>query len=318
MDKLCNIYKQLLTGLLVLVSVVMFAQPDTYNRANELYRAKKTEQAARAIDSVIVHPETMNDPASWTVRAFIYYDIYKQTDIRKADSKLRDTIIASLKKSYSLKPDSDLVSNNHRMITPLSTHYFNIARAQLQDSINYDRSLKSYNKYKETKRISTPNYNFKQEDVSYYLAVGSVYSEVFTRENKKLKDFDKAINPKNLEITEMAFHKVLELEPNNVSANMNLGLLYYNLGVTISENMDWDLDIDKIDIVQEQMIKLAKKAEPYALKVYTNDNNNVKAITALYYVYRMLNDIPKSDEFKVKLKQHGINVEEENKTNEQK
>jgi hypothetical protein len=59
------------------------------------------------------------------------------------------------------------------------------------------------------------------------------------------------------------------------------------------------------------MIKLAKQAEQFIIKVYNNDNNNVKALEALYYVYRMLNEIQKSDDFKKKAEDKGLKFSNE-------
>ena len=89
--------------------------------------------------------------------------------------------------------------------------------------------------------------------------------------------------------------------------------MYYNQAANLSREMDYGADISQIDFVQESMIKLAKQAEPFVLKVYNNDNNHEKAITALFYIYRMLNDIPKSDEYKEKLKRKGVNLDDEGK-----
>src|SRR5687768_2243657 len=106
MCNLRHIFKNLLLGILMLVSAGIYGQEERLSRAQQLHRAKNTEQAILAIDSVIVHPQTRNDFISWTTRAFIYFDLYKRTDKTKLNSPLRDTIVASIKMSNSLQPDS--------------------------------------------------------------------------------------------------------------------------------------------------------------------------------------------------------------------
>lgn len=313
MSKMCNIYKGLLTGILILVVSAVFAQAETYNRATQLYR-ENPELAAQTIDSVIVHPETANDPLSWSLRAFIYYELYKVRDkidrsTYKFDSRLRDTIVVSLKKANALKPDSDTRESNRKLMDALSTHYYNISTKLLQDSINYKRSEIAFNKYKETKYLADSTYKFKQRDIEYYLTVGSIYSEIFTKDSK---------NTKAGEIAKLALMKVLDIDANHPQANINLGLLYYNQAANLSREMEYDADLTQIDIVQENMIKLAKQAEPFVLKVYSRDNNNEKAMTALCYIYRMLNDMPKYEDYKGKLKQKGINLDEGNGNTEEK
>ncbi|MBX3163048.1 MAG: hypothetical protein KF900_01090 [Bacteroidetes bacterium] len=307
MSKLRNIYKSLLTGILVFAAAVVFAQPDAWNRAYSLVRENPV-LAAQIIDSVIVHPETKDSASSWTVRAFIYFELYKRND-QIADkryrlhSPLRDTVVSSLKKSNKLHPDEIYAEYNRTLLVAISAHCFNTAKDLLQDSMNHQRSETAYNKFKEIKKTALPQHNFKQDDINYYLAVGSMYSEMFTKDQKNIKAKETA---------KVALMKVLELEPEHPSANINLGLMYYNEAANLSREMDYGADISQIDIVQENMIKLAKQAEPFVLKVYNRNNNNEKALIGLYYIYRMLNDVPKSDDFKAKLKQKGVEVDDEN------
>ena len=60
----------------MLISVSVLAQEDKLVRAQQLLRNKETEAAIKAIDSVIVHPQTRLDFISWTTRAYIYFDFY--------------------------------------------------------------------------------------------------------------------------------------------------------------------------------------------------------------------------------------------------
>lgn len=182
--------------LLLILSVVengMYAQQWRYDRAYNLYRQKLTEDAVAAIDSVIVHPETKNSALSWTTRAYLYFDLYKKTDKQKLYSALRDTIISSLKKSYALIPDTDttdILQNNRRMTIVLATHYWNIARVFLQDSLNFDKSLIAYNKYKELvwfpDTTTTPN----AQDGEYFNARASVVIQYYSEKWKKNKNVD--------------------------------------------------------------------------------------------------------------------------------
>jgi hypothetical protein len=309
MNKLCNIFKNLLVGMIMLTTVSMFAQPEKFNRANVLLREKNADLAVSTIDSVIVYPETKNDPAAWTLRAFIYFDVYKRTDKLKLYSPLRDTIITSLKRSISLKPDEDNAGNNKKLLINLSAGYFNLAKTLLQDSINYDRSSIAYNKFRELYLIADSTANFTVKDIEYYLAVGSVYSEIFIKDNKN-------VTAQN--IAKLALLKVLEMQDDNASANVTLGLMYYNQAVNLTRELDYGADLSQIDFVQENIIKLAKQSEQFIYKVYKNDNKNVKAIEALYYIYRMLNENAKSDEFKKIGETFGIKFNTEEKTGDEK
>lgn len=301
MCRLRYIFKHLLPGVLLLLSASMLAQEDKLIRAQELLRAKKVNEAKLAIDSVIVHPQTSSDFRSWTVRAFIYFDLYKQTDKFKLHSDLRDTVLSSIKISNSLKPDTSFKDQNKKLAVNLGRGYFNLATKILYDSLNYERSLKAYMSYKEVMGWAEPS-EANIKEVEYYLGVGSLFADIFIKDNKNTKAGD---------IAKVALMKVLEIQPNNVTANLDMGLIYYNQGADLSRSLDYGESFDQIDIVMENMIKLGKQSEQFIAKAYSIDNNNTRAIEALFYVYRMLNDIPKSDEFKKKGVEKGIKFEPE-------
>lgn len=299
MCNLRHIFKNLLPGILMLVSAGLYAQEDKLSRAQQLHRSKNVAQAMLAIDSVVIHPQTKNDFVSWTTRAYIYFDAYKAGDKFKLYSPLRDTIVSSLKMSNKLQPDSSFFVQNNRLMSNLSKNYFNLSRALLQDSINDERSLVAYNKYKELAKLADPSVDFASDDVKYYLAMGSQYSAVFIKDNN---------DTKSQNIAKVALLKVLEIQPENPTANINMGLMYYNQAVNLSKSLDYGADFSQIDLVQENMVKLAKQAEQFIHKVYHNDNKNVKAIEALYYIYRMLNETAKSDDFKKKGEELGVKI----------
>jgi hypothetical protein len=305
---MCNlryIFKNLLLGILVLVSSGIYAQEDKLSRVQQLYRSKapgSLEAAALSIDSIVVDPQTKNDFISWTTRAFIYFDMYKATDKFKLNSPLRDIIISSLETSNRLQPDSGFASQNNKLLVNLAKNYFNLSRSLLQDSVNDERSLIAYNRYKTVYKIADPKTDFTADDVKYYLAVGSQYSAIFIKDNN---------DTKSQEVAKVALLKVLEIQPDNPTANINMGLMYYNQAVNLSKSLDYGADFSQIDVVQENMVKLAKQAEQFINRVYTNDNKNLKALEALYYIYRMLNETAKSDDFKKKGEEQGIKFSEQ-------
>lgn len=289
--------KMSLPVVLVMLAFVMGAQEDRLNRAQQLYRAKATQEAMLCIDSVVKDPQTRKDFVAWTNRAYIYFDAYKVKDKQKLNSALRDTIVASLKMSSSLQPDSGYAMNNRKLLMNLSANYFNIAKALLQDSINSDRSAIAYANFKELYKLAEPNVNLAAKDIEYYLAVGSVFSGIAIKDNNDTKSQNTA---------KVALLKVLELQPDNPAANINMGLMYYNQAANLSKSLEYGADFSQIDIVQDNMVKLAKQAEQFIYKVYSTDNKNLKAVEALFYIYRMLSENAKSDEFKKKGEELGI------------
>jgi hypothetical protein len=302
MSVMKNIWKLGLTSLLLLVSITMYSQEDRLIRAGQLYRSKSNEPARLSIDSVIVNPQTKNDFTAWTLRAYIYYDKYKVTERSNLNSPLRDTVISSIKVSNRLQPDSTYVLQNNKLLTTLGIHYNNISKTLLEDSINNERSTIAYNKFKEINRMVNPNVDFINKDIEYYLALGSQFSAYFIKDNS---------DTKSQNIAKVALFKVLELQPDNKIANVNMGLMYYTQAVYLSKSLDFGADFSQIDIVQDNMVKLAKQAEQYIVLSYQKDNTYTKAIEALYYIYRMLNEPLKSEDFKKKAEALGVKFVDE-------
>ena len=62
-------------------------------------------------------------------------------------------------------------------------------------------------------------------------------------------------NQKYGDIAKYALLKVLEIDSKNISANINLGILYYNQGATLMRMMDYDVDLAQLDVIQENAKK---------------------------------------------------------------
>lgn len=300
MGKGRNIIKTILYSIIMLCFVNGFAQNDKLNRAQQLLQSKNADLAKLAIDSVIQNPETKGDFVSWTTRAYIYFEIYKRTDKLKLHSALRDTIVSSIKTSNSLKPDETFSTNNKKLLSNIAAGYFNLSKVLLMDSVNYKNSVFAYNKFKENFLITEPGTNFNSRDIEYNLAVGSLYSDIFNKDNK---------NTAAQEIAKITLLKVLDIQPENPSANINLGIMYYNQAVNLGKSLDYGADFSQIDVVQENIIKLAKQAEQFIIKVYKVDNKNLKAVEGLHSIYKMLNDKAKEEEFKKKCKELNIKID---------
>jgi len=83
----------------------------------------------------------------------------------------------------------------------------------------------------------------------------------------------------------------------------------FNQAVNLARSVTFDTDLSQADIIQDNISKLSIQAEKYILKVYLNDNSNKKAVQALFYIYRLQYDNKKSDEFRQKCVELGINLD---------
>lgn len=298
----CKHIKQIVLMGFMLMAMFAHAQNSKLQRAQTLLSEKKIEEARLCIDSTLTHVETKDRFETWTIRAFIYFEIYKKTEKSKLNSPIRDTIVRSLARSNELKPDEDFKGNNTRLLTNMASSYFNLAKTYLQDSIRYDLAIKPFERYKEVTRLLDPNFNFAAKDLDFYQAAGYIYSDIYNKDNTNTKAFETA---------KVALLKALEIQPDDANANMNMGLMYYHNGVHLIQKIDDISDFKELDVIQENAIKLAKQAEQFLLKVYTKDNTNKKAVEALYYNYKLLNDEVKKLDFKNKCKALSIEIVEQ-------
>ncbi|MBK7818949.1 MAG: hypothetical protein IPJ60_16465 [Sphingobacteriaceae bacterium] len=303
MKVMCKYLKLMLLAGFMLGSMVLNAQEAKLVRAQALYNEKKPDIARLCIDSVVTHPETAKRYEAWTIRGFVYYEIYKRNDKNVLESSLRDTIISSIKRSNQLKPDADYKSQNDKILSTISVHYRSIARSYLFEQSNYELSLKAYNKFRELFLLADSVANIKERDIEYNLAVGSHFSDKFNLDKSNVKAF---------EIAKVTLMKALEMNPTDTSANMNMGVMYLNQATSLIEKIDaGEASIKDVDIIQDDAAKLAKQAEQFFLKVYNQNNKNRKAVLALYYVYRVLLDEAKILAFEQKCKELKIQVMDE-------
>jgi tetratricopeptide (TPR) repeat protein len=303
MKVMCKYLKLMLLAGFMLGGMVLNAQEAKLVRAQALYFAKNQELAKLCIDSVVTHPETMRRFEAWTIRGYVYYEIYKLTEKNLLESSLRDTIVKSIVRSSQLNPDADYKSQNEKMLTSMWKTYHIMAKTYLFEQYNYELSSKAFNKFRETYKLMDSTVSLKEKDVEYYLAAGSLFSDKFNMDKSNVKAF---------EIAKVTLMKVLELNPTDTSANMNMGVMYLNQATSLIEKIDaGEASIQDVDIIQDDAAKLAKQAEQFFLKVYNQNNKHRKAVLALYYVYRVLMDEAKIIAFEQKCKELNIQVMDE-------
>lgn len=284
--------KNTICFLAICFAQISIGQNDLLMEAQKLCQEKNYTQAIVVIDKVITNTETKNDPAAWHIRGYAYIQAYKQLGVGNT-SKLfmLDTAMVSTIKSISLDANKEYYENNIAFIKNGASTYYKLCTILLQDSLNEVKSEKYYQNYKKYTAIYDPSFDFKPQDIKYYTTKGSIYGDQYVKNN---------FNQKYGDIAKTALLKVLELDPKNVSANMNLGILYYNQGATLMRMMDYDIDLAQLDVIQENAKKLFKQSLPFMIKVYELDPKAEKALEGLEGIYNALLDDAKANEFKQK------------------
>lgn len=284
--------KSIFCFLLVIVCHNQYAQSELLFDAQKLCTEKKYDQAIPLLEKIILDPQTKGDPASWHIRSYAYIQTYKsagQYNISKIS--LLDTAMNSALTSMRLDTAKNYVEENNSFVKFGASSYFKISAILLQDSLNTVKSEVYYAKYKKYTTVINPSFDFKQKDIEYYNTTGSIFADKYMKNNFSQKYGD---------IAKAALLKVLELDNKNISANINLGILYYNQGATLMRMMDYDVDLAQLDVIQENAKKLFKQSLPFMIKVYELDPKAEKALESLQGIYSALLDDEKANEFKLK------------------
>jgi tetratricopeptide (TPR) repeat protein len=288
-----NFKRTFIFVLLLLVTVVAKAQQDKFTAAYTFLQQGNLDSAKANINIAITNPKTVNDAQTWYLRGFIYKSIYNKTEKGNKLSPSRIEALNSFKKSLSLDTAQGNVQENIKNVKYLATTLYNDAAASL-DSIDYKIAVGDFEKFKEYYLlVDTSTANFKQKDIDFSLAIASQYSKIFESDRKGKLQF--------LALAKNEYNKVLTIDPNNIHANYNMGILYYNQAVNLINQSDYDLDIVALNDVQDNSIKLFKESLPFMEKAYSLDPNNRETLLGLSGIYFSLNEKEKSDMYKKKL-----------------
>ena len=278
--------------LLLIVCHNQYGQTDLLFDAQKMCQEKKFDLAIPLIEKIIKHPDTKLDASAWHIRSYAYIQTYKLAgQYNTSKLNLLDTAINSALMSMKLDATKELLENNNSFVKFGAGAYYKVSAVLLQDSLNNVKSEKYYLKYKKITAILTPTFDFKQKDIEYYNTTGGIYEELYMKNN---------FNQKYGDVAKSALLKVLDLDPQNISANINLGVLYYNQGATLMRMMDYDVDLAQLDVIQENAKKLFKQSLPFMMKVYQLDPKAERALESLQGIYSALLDDEKANEFKLK------------------
>lgn len=284
--------KSSLCCLMVFLCSHSYGQVDLLLQAQDFANTNQIDKAIPLLEKVILHDDTKNDPDAWHIRAFCYLKSYRMSNANMTIKiNLLDTAVTSSIKSIVLDKKNDFRENNLAFIKNSAAGYYTLCNKLLTDSSNYTKSEACYLKYKKYHAILNPDFDFKQKDIEYYSYAGSFFANMYSNNN---------FNQKYVDNAKVALQKVLEIDPKNISANVNLGVLYYNQGAMLMRMMDYDADLSQLDVIQENAKKLFKQSLPFMIKVYELDPDNKKVLESLQGSYSALMDEEKANEFQRK------------------
>jgi len=261
---------------------------------NALYNLKSGEldKAKELIDAAAEDSLFVGKASTYYYKGNIYKELFKEREPDMKQSPYRIIAVESFKKSLDLEPDGTYAESSKKNMKYLAETVYNHAAVSLNE-VEYQKALSNYKFYKEIISTAFPGTDFKEKDILFNLALATIYS--------KLAEQDTANTEAFYAKTISLYQEILEIDSNNVSANYNMGILYYNQGVDIVNNMDYSLDLEQLNEVQDRIIVLFKKSLPFMVKAYQLDPKRRETLIGLQGIYFSLNDIEKSEFYKKEL-----------------
>ncbi len=276
----------ILTAMLLSGITCLYAQSDIhYNAAMMFVQRGEVDSAKKEIDLHMKQADAQTDPESWYLYGFVYKEMYKKYENTNFNSPYRNQAIEAYKKSLSLDTVAVRQKATRDQLRYLGGRFYNDAVATL-DTARYPTSIICYQQYREAAIISDPGFDIKKKDVEFYLALASTYDAIYNIDKKK--------NVKYFDLTRETYLQVLTWDQNNYTANYNLGLLFWNKGVDLMYDIDYDINLDSVMEVQNHSVDLFKESLPFAEKAYEMEPKREETLIVLSGIYYSLNEFQKS------------------------
>jgi len=291
---------------LVIIVVILFsmvpiglrAQLDPVSLALRAYQNEDLPKAKELIEIAVGDDNFNGITKIWYFRGYIYKDLFKdskESKNRKEAFDLREEAIESYMKAVELEPQGELVEDCFNSLKYLSSTLYNDAAYAL-DSNNFETAQQLFDRYKEIIAMTNPEMDLSKRTIEFNLYMASKYSYLF--DNPRSRDVKEEIGQKVVE----TYQKVLDIDSNNISANYNMAIHYYNQGVNIIENMDYEQDFETLFMIQAQVMELFGAALPYMKKAYKLNPFRKETLVGLSGIYYGLNDIETSEMYQEELK----------------
>jgi hypothetical protein len=291
MKKFCRIRNWFLTGALFLLIGIANLQSQTqhYNAALLFLQQNQIDSARKEIDIEMLQPGAQSCAPCLFIYGVIYKELYKRDQVADLNSPYRTIAYDALKKSLAIDTTDVGRRQTQDHIRVIALYYYNNVVATL-DTAHYETAIKCYNLYREATLLADPTFDIKKKDIEFYLALGSTYMSAY--------DADKKKNAKYFDLERDAYLQVLKLDPDNYTANYNIGLLFWNKGVDIIYNVDYDDSLTNIFDTEDKSVELFKESLPFATKAYEIEPKREETLIVLSGIYYSLNDFEKSKAYK--------------------
>lgn len=295
MKKLKHISLLVFLFLLTGPAAVWSQNPFDYEKALEFAKANNFDSARVYVDRYVAGPAAEKDADAWYLYGFIYQRLYRTQEIENHNSKFRLEAKKGFEKSIGIDKGRDNIVRNREGFCSLSLSFYNSVVKSLNPQ-GYETAIVNFDNYKQVVPYCDSLKDVKKAEIDFLLALGTMFED----EMNASKDTGvkcRTIDSLAYERAKESYMKVLKIDPLNIKANFNLGILHHNFAVKLLMNMSPDADMDEIICIQTRADNLFKQAAPIGIHMYGY----------------LKDDEPKKYEFAVLLQQLATNMNEPEK-----
>ncbi|MCI5057487.1 MAG: hypothetical protein MRY83_15330, partial [Flavobacteriales bacterium] len=230
MNKFLNI-----SVILVFFASFSFGQNKSANIALSYYKKEHWDSARYFIDLALKEESPNVKPINYYYAGFIYKELYNNSEERKnKESEIRLTAIDYLFKYLEKDSAQKTGESVRKSLKYLITTVYNDAVTSINPD-EYKTAIKLFDIYKREIVKLEPETDLKAIDVQF----NQVLAQVF---NTKYEADRKSHGPYFNKVRE-TYEYIISIEPNNLSANYNMGILYYNEAVHRIKDLDYAEDL---------------------------------------------------------------------------
>lgn len=261
-----------------------------------LFYMQKSEldSAQKYIDLAVEDESLKSQSKTWYYKGFIYKDIYKNKEKSDKQSPARLVAIDAFKTMKPLDVQDEFKESGSKILKYLASTLYNDAVRSLTPD-DYKLAITNFDLYKETMKIYDQNTDLVTQDVKFKMALASMLN--------RPAETEEGMDSAQTAYVKALYQEVLDLDSDNPGANYNLATLYYNEAADIINNMDYDMDIIKLNEIQDYCIEIFLKGLPYMKKSYDLNYKRRETLIGLSNIYYGLNDIEKSEQYKKELEE---------------
>lgn len=275
--------RSILLGALMVLSIHLNAQNlPLANEAAKLCQAKSYDAAKSKVAEAIASDKENKDAYTWYVAGFIYKECFKELELGKRESALRETAVDYLLKAKELDVSRSHTSNIRSSLKFLARTYFNDALLRIREMDTDDETLpeKDYHMFRKLMREAEPGSNLNVFDRDYHQQMGQQLFMIWQQNPETEKYADRSL---------YHYEEAVRMDTNDCMISYNIGVLHYNRAVFLYRSIGPETELPELLDTQVKASNIAKsKALPAMKRADELCPEHAEILRGLMYINKAL------------------------------